>query len=402
MKQFKNFPPPFSKMNIMAILIPLLMAGGCDNGQDGPGTVTVNEECKALEFENEAGLEQTVKFHAPSAWTTETTENWLDIVPASGEAGDNEITVRTSSINSAQKARSAEITIISGESSATVSVIQKGMDGTFEEPEEDVSRLITKININTYRDASYEHNMDYYLKYTEDGKIYDITLVDRIRSNNDNPATFKINEYSHRWLESLSDNSVTLYAEDYPYMTETSLGTVEKYSLEIPLDESGNQLRMITNVSNDEVQYYEIGYNEDHTLKAWIVYLDTYQIPVIRFTWDTGNLVSCAITGSSKKIAVTPSEYTASGVLDLNFLFLMREDMFNYVLYPPASFGTMSTNLPESITFDDETIEYEYEFDEYGRLTKATEMPRQDNHVYTFYYDEQTPPDVSDLLKTEL
>lgn len=110
MKQFKNFPPPFSKMNIMAILIPLLMAGGCDNGQDGPGTVTVNEECKALEFENEAGLEQTVKFHAPSAWTTETTENWLDIVPASGEAGDNEITVRTSSINSAQKARSAEIT----------------------------------------------------------------------------------------------------------------------------------------------------------------------------------------------------------------------------------------------------------------------------------------------------
>lgn len=70
----------------------------------------------------------SITFNANVAWTAKSSQNWLTLSPAQGEAGDK-ITVKASAVkNEAYDARQAEVTITAGTASAKVTIIQGQTD----------------------------------------------------------------------------------------------------------------------------------------------------------------------------------------------------------------------------------------------------------------------------------
>ena len=70
----------------------------------------------------------SITFNANVAWTAKSSQSWLTLSPAQGEAGDK-ITVKASAVkNEAYDARQAEVTITAGTASAKVTVIQGQTD----------------------------------------------------------------------------------------------------------------------------------------------------------------------------------------------------------------------------------------------------------------------------------
>ena len=238
------------------------------------------------------------------------------------------------------------------------------------------------------------------------GLVCDIVLVRSSSASNPSDGTFELREYTHRWTDDYSANSVTLYAEDYHDIYESSYGEVKRYNLEIPFDENGNPLGTLTPTPYEEasdMRLMAVEYNEDNALKMLLMTAEGFDTgyPFVAFEWNDGNIVSMRPFGE-EPITVTPSVYTAPGGLDFNLFFLgtALSTIRDIILTPPTNLGKWSRNLPEAMTdgtYDDSITKFEYEFDQYGRLTKASEIPEQYNSRYTFYYDEQPAPALEEL-----
>ncbi|MBR1395834.1 MAG: hypothetical protein IJ559_09295 [Prevotella sp.] len=101
----------------------------CTDDESGGG-ITLSSS-SAIELYPVVNQKGTVSFSAPSSWTATCSANWLYISPRQGEAGDNTITVMTTSTNQTKATRSAQLMITSRGTQKSVTVVQSGKYALF-------------------------------------------------------------------------------------------------------------------------------------------------------------------------------------------------------------------------------------------------------------------------------
>lgn len=110
---------------VTVVLTVLLVS--CQNKEVVPDAVTLTSESTVnLSVEGDVA---TITFKSNVAWTAKSSQNWLTITPAQGDAGEK-LTIKASAVkNEAYDAREAEVTITAGTASAKVKIFQGQTNG---------------------------------------------------------------------------------------------------------------------------------------------------------------------------------------------------------------------------------------------------------------------------------
>ena len=110
---------------LFASLLVAVFAVSCKKETPVEDAVTISTGTTATV--PQAGDVVTIKFNSTVAWTAKSSESWLTVSPASGEAGD--ATIKASAVkNDTNDSRTAEVTITAGTKSAKVTVTQGQLD----------------------------------------------------------------------------------------------------------------------------------------------------------------------------------------------------------------------------------------------------------------------------------
>ncbi len=108
------------------VSLPLLALWGCKKTEPEPepvkGEITVKTSGNVIL--SDEGDSKQIAFSATLEWSASSSEGWLSVEPRSGKSGDAAITV-SASANAEYSPRSATVTIVCGEDSKTIEVIQK-------------------------------------------------------------------------------------------------------------------------------------------------------------------------------------------------------------------------------------------------------------------------------------
>ena len=101
--------------------VAVLLLVGCEKEED---TISLSTPGTA-ELYSIVNQTNEIKFRSDEAWTATCKANWLTFSPKSGKAGENVITLATTSTNRTQKPRTAVMTIEAGGKSKTVNIKQR-------------------------------------------------------------------------------------------------------------------------------------------------------------------------------------------------------------------------------------------------------------------------------------
>ena len=112
----------------LGALVVLICAIACDTLPPLPDSVKLGVTPPEVTIPAEGGT-ATVSFSSPLVWQASSSESWLRITPASGEAGDITITLSADE-NTSEEERSATVTvsIVNYNKSESVTVIQRGKE----------------------------------------------------------------------------------------------------------------------------------------------------------------------------------------------------------------------------------------------------------------------------------
>lgn len=117
-----------AKMSCVLAFFFCLVSACTEESSSRGITLTSSSAIELYPVVNQKG---TVSFNAPSNWSATCTASWLYISPRQGEAGDNTITVMTTSTNQTKATRSAQLMITSRGSQKSVTVVQSGKYALF-------------------------------------------------------------------------------------------------------------------------------------------------------------------------------------------------------------------------------------------------------------------------------
>ncbi len=114
------------KKYLYLLLLPFLVLWGCKETEPEPepvkGQITVKTTGSVVL--SDEGDSKQIAFSATLDWTASSSEGWLSVEPRSGQKGDATVTV-SANANADYSPRSATVTLICGEDSKTIEVIQK-------------------------------------------------------------------------------------------------------------------------------------------------------------------------------------------------------------------------------------------------------------------------------------
>lgn len=116
---------------VLAVIVSIIL--GCT--EDSSGDAISLTSGSAIELYPIVNQQGTVSFHASGNWTAICVADWLTFSPKKGEAGDNTITLTTTSTNRTKVTRSAQLNITSGTSRKSVTVVQSGKFAVFSNDE---------------------------------------------------------------------------------------------------------------------------------------------------------------------------------------------------------------------------------------------------------------------------
>ena len=117
---------------LTGVLLALFFAASCDEPIDIPVNVNLGVSPKEVTIPADGGR-ATVSFNSPLAWEASSTADWLQISPASGEAGDNIVLTLSATANQSTDQRTANVTVKvkDYQFQETVKVIQTGAEPPF-------------------------------------------------------------------------------------------------------------------------------------------------------------------------------------------------------------------------------------------------------------------------------
>lgn len=352
---------------LQMMILPLLFLASCSDDDGGKSTIIISDNQKnQTAFADD--VEKGITFTATEAWRTNvdytqtkadaTTEQWVTLDPPSGDAG--EVTIKVAlKTNTTGKDRTATVHIISGSTTITVTISQKGLteEGNIPEEVEPDPANVRQISSMKYYEGTEKDVTNF--TYDENGRVKeyvsfrgDIPVWKAVHEYQNNRIIAKIESDDDGYMESgtatytLENNRVVLAVPDadekltqswkydnagnmtqYAYVTCNDFDSSDGSSggREYGLDQtdytwSGNiitQARTTYDVGDKDSEYlaYKFEYYEESEVKLLPAsldlgfFLEEFVLSEMTLFKYTGNTLGKAV----KKITVTGDSGNENG-----------------------------------------------------------------------------------------
>lgn len=352
---------------LQMMILPLLFLASCSDDDGGKSTIIISDNQKnQTAFADD--VEKGITFTATEAWRTNvdytqtkadaTTEQWVTLDPPSGDAG--EVTIKVAlKTNTTGKDRTATVHIISGSTTITVTISQKGLteEGKVPEEVEPDPANVRQISSMKYYEGTEKDVTNF--TYDENGRVKeyvsfrgDIPVWKAVHEYQNNRIIAKIESDDDGYMESgtatytLENNRVVLAVPDadekltqswkydnagnmtqYAYVTCNDFDSSDGSSggREYGLDQtdytwSGNiitQARTTYDVGDKDSEYlaYKFEYYEESEVKLLPAsldlgfFLEEFVLSEMTLFKYTGNTLGKAV----KKITVTGDSGNENG-----------------------------------------------------------------------------------------
>lgn len=349
------------------MILPLLFLASCSDDDGGKSTIIISDNQKnQTAFADD--VEKGITFTATEAWRTNvdytqtkadaSTEQWVTLDPPSGDAG--EVTIKVAlKTNTTGKDRTATVHIISGSTTITVTISQKGLteEGNIPEEVEPDPANVRQISSMKYYEGTEKDVTNF--TYDENGRVKeyvsfrgDIPVWKAVHEYQNNRIIAKIESDDDGYMESgtatytLENNRVVLAVPDadekltqswkydnagnmtqYAYVTCNDFDSSDGSSggREYGLDQtdytwSGNiitQARTTYDVGDKDSEYlaYKFEYYEESEVKLLPAsldlgfFLEEFVLSEMTLFKYTGNTLGKAV----KKITVTGDSGNENG-----------------------------------------------------------------------------------------
>lgn len=417
----KKFTSIYVRM-VFAILSVFMLAS-CSNDD---GDIKMQTPKKQTVYADDTNVADVIRFTASDSWKasviTSTKEgvDWLTLSAYSGGVGENSISINLT-VNNTGEDRKADIVITTGESTITITIVQKATTKDGNEPSDDrngTANLITKIIQHNYYksggkleddgDDIYEFfydssnrlvkivqtevdDVDYVAGYTGSKESETIITTIDITYNEGTAAykmTTKVNGVEHKY-----DPSGSVVLKNGRVVSGTSIDYDEK--------ETSNYYKYVST--------YTLTYDANNYLVKSSRIEDGEAADDEVITWTNGNptQVVWGYTGSTQLIdKATYGDVKNQTNLDLNW-FLLNSEGWEFAAGDPYKIfaiigyvGKRSANLASSMTDGAEAAysgnrvyKYTYQKDEITELpvkiTKKTTADYGEECEFTIVYGKE-------------
>lgn len=363
------------------LLSAALMFSACSEGEDNPAQLKLADgvPTEIVLGDGETSGVKEIKFVASAPWTASVKEisaarngsevDWLTLSKYSGDAGEFTLTL-TIDDNETTETRKAEIVIVCGDTTITITVEQKPSgDGNVDGGETNDSKLVKTIKITMINNT--DEVVVGQLTYDDEDRV--IKLVAGPEQGPANQTcTF---EYKGNTL----------------VINETGIDSGEPYHLkyEAELNEAGNAVKMYLFEENGSKNIaYDFKYDNDGRLIQIQNYIVNEVSSVEKINYEGGLLKSYEYDDLNEgedsdsfayivdlETAYTHKYKSNSNLDPVSFILQFFGESY-YVLYHINVLGKTSDLLPESAMFvresSNEKDKFSYEFDGNGRVVKMT------------------------------
>lgn len=352
---------------LQMMILPMLFLASCSDDDGGKSTIIISDNQKnQTAFADD--VEKGITFTATEAWRTNvdytqtkadaSTEQWVTLDPPSGDAG--EVTIKVAlKTNTTGKDRTATVHIISGSTTITVTISQKGLteEGNIPEEVEPDPANVRQVASMEYYEGTEKDVTNF--TYDENGRVKeyvsyrsDIPVWKAVHEYQNNRIIAKIESDDDGYMESgtatytLENNRVVLAVPDadekltqswkydnagnmtqYAYVTCNDFDSSDGSSggREYGLDQtdytwSGNiitQARTTYDVGDKDSEYlaYKFEYYEESEVKLLPAsldlgfFLEEFVLSEMTLFKYTGNTLGKAV----KKITVTGDSGNENG-----------------------------------------------------------------------------------------
>ena len=363
------------------LLSAALMFGACSEGDDSPAQLKLADgvPTEIVFGDGETSGVKEIKFMASAPWTASVKDvstsrsgsevDWLTLSKYSGDAGEFTLTINIKD-NETSETRKAEIVIVCGDTTITITVEQKpSNDGNVDGGETNDSKLVKTIKIAMINNP----NEVAVGQFTYDDN-------DRVMKLVAGPEQGPANQtYTFE------------YKGNILVINETGIDSGEPYHLkyEAELNEAGDAVKMYKYDENGTKSLrYDFKYDNDGRLIQIQSYISNELSDVERINYEGGLLKSYEyddleeeeISESFRYVVDVATAYTNKfqniGNIDPVIFILQFFGESYYVLYHINVLGKTSDLLPEAAMFvresSNEKDKFSYEFDGNGRVVKMT------------------------------
>lgn len=274
----------------LPILICVSVAALSSCKKDEPASLSMLSSVVQVEA---AGGRQDMSFKTNQSWYVRKPEDWIAVLPPSGEAsGSYQVITVLVAENPSETERSAELTVIAGEKSATVAVKQAGKPAAPPQPSMTISAFRNqKVDDTTWYELTgviasqpEEHYGNFFM--TDDtGYIYVYGLCEKKVDRNDQ-------SFSKLGLKPGDKVTIMTLRSEYndapqaggtvpAYFVSKQEGTYrfgQKYSsttaswMELPATSATDGLDLLVHRFQDGKRSYAAYYDYDNLVSSWVAY----------------------------------------------------------------------------------------------------------------------------------
>lgn len=363
------------------LLCAALTFSACSNGDDNPAQLKLADgiPTEIVFGDGEDSGVKEIKFVASAPWAATVKEtsvarsgsevDWLTLDKYSGDAGEFTLTL-TIRDNETSETRRAEIVIICGDTTVTITVEQKpydtGNEGGSETTDSRLVKTMKIVMLNKPDDVAVG-------KFTYDDKG---RVVKMVAGPEQGPV----------------DQTFTIeYNENILVINETGIDSGDTYNskYEVELNEAGNAVKMYKiDETGSKSLDYDFKYDNDGRLIQIQSYISNELSDVEKINYNGGLLESYEYDdlesgeGSSSfnylidlSTAYTHKYQNKGNIDPVTFILQFFGESY-YTLYYIGVLGKTSDQLPEDAMFvresSNEKDKFSYEFDDKGRVVKMT------------------------------
>ena len=388
------------------LLCAALTFSACSEGEDNPSQLKLADgiPTEIVFGDGETNSVKEIKFVASAPWTASVKEtsaarsgsevDWLTLDKYSGNAGEITLTL-TIKDNETSETRKAEIVIVCGDTTITITVEQKPSADVNEGGSETTdSRLIKTMKASV--EGHPEVNSITRYTYDNEGRIIK-GVVEPV--NGGIPRQTYSFSYSDNKIE-ISEKLENRNMENPSGEPEITYGEYEA-----DLNENGDAIALYTVHDNgiNRVKTYEFSYNEEGRLveirgfrestgNKYCVENFTYENNLLKLYEYDDNLPEDSSDDCTFAIDMETgytNKYPNNANIDIMAFMIPFEGDYS-VLFNIGVVGKTGDFMPEAATFSrkagNDELKFDYEFDDKERMTKMTFKEPGIEYVYEFSY----------------
>ena len=361
------------KLTLIMSLIAMMFIsceGGFGEGNTDFGNITLDENCTELLNQTVTGDALTcsgITFTATAPWSATVQEvrseaSWLTFSPDHGEAGTYTLEIILEA-NTTGTDRTAEIVISCNGSTMKIKITQKAT----EQVTPSLPVIEEKNRITAISSSYNKRTMRSFFTYNDKGEIAEVRYEDIYDDKYRRSTTQTIN-YDGRNV-TISEKSKFIREEEFP----------QEHNLLLEQDNNGGSAILNSDGTLSSLNYGEyfqcsVSYDKNGRIDKYTNISNGEAIAL--FTWEDGNLTSIYTDELEATITISYSEIdNVWGGVDWFWLLLndTTGDEIHTIFSLLNKNGGMHTKkLPKGFSFEGETLEFTYTFNERGQLESVS------------------------------